>query len=185
MLLYFLRTLLDHLLIELVLHLSHVKQIYSPSIHITHEWIVYIQITKGGVDFSGDFTVKSSRWHQVLKMQPSDHIRPQCHVVIYGRNFDFIAHSKQLGITLLATFLLSSRFKLPYTRSLGIVKKQTLVCNLQVSRALKSCLWTITVFKNNTSYCNVSRPQLAKQSSTTTLKQWGSHHRLGGSTDPG
>ena len=97
--------------------------------------------------------MKSSRWHQVSNMQPSDHVGPQCHVVIYGRNFDFIAHSKQLGITLLATFLLSSRFKLPYTRSLGIFKKQTLVCNLQVSKALKSRLWTITVFKNNTSYC--------------------------------
>ena len=129
--------------------------------------------------------MKSSRWHQVSNMQPSDHVGPQCHVVIYGRNFDFIAHSKQLGITLLATFLLSSRFKMKYTRSLGTFKKQTLVCNLQVSRALKSCLLTITVFKTNTSYCNVSRPQLAKQSSTMTLKQWGSHHRLGGSTGPG
>lgn len=152
----------------LLFHCSCAKQTYSHPIHFARESIWCILITRGRVNFSGDFTVKSSRWHQVLKMQPSDHIGSQCHVVIYGRNFDFIAHSKQLGITLLATFLLSSIFKLPYTRSLGTFKKQT----------LKSCLWTITVFKTNTSYCNVSRPQLAKQSSTMTLKQWGSHHRV-------
>ena len=64
-------TLVDLLFIELMLHLSHVKQI-SQSIHLTHELIMCIQITRGKVHFNRDSTVKSPCWHQVLSLWPSD-----------------------------------------------------------------------------------------------------------------
>ena len=42
-------TLVDLLFIELMSHLSHVKQMYSQSIHLTHELILCIQITRGRI----------------------------------------------------------------------------------------------------------------------------------------
>ena len=65
-------TLVDLLLIELMSHLSHVKQMYIKSIHLTHELILCIQITRRRVDFKWDSTVKSPSWHQVLNLWSSD-----------------------------------------------------------------------------------------------------------------
>ena len=54
-------TLVDLLLIELMSHISyHVKQMHSQPINLTHELILWTQITIGKVDFS-----KSPCWHQV------------------------------------------------------------------------------------------------------------------------
>ena len=46
------------LFIELMPHLSHVKQIYSQPMHLTHELIQWIQITRGRAHFNRDSTVK-------------------------------------------------------------------------------------------------------------------------------
>ena len=53
-------------------HLSHAKQMYSQSIHLTHESILCIQFTRGRVLFYGDSTAKSPYWHRVLNLWPSD-----------------------------------------------------------------------------------------------------------------
>ena len=46
-------------LFELMLHLSHVQQMYSLPTHLTHESKLCIQITRGREDFNGDASVKS------------------------------------------------------------------------------------------------------------------------------
>ena len=56
---FFATTLVDLLFIELMLHLSHVKQMYSQTIHLTHELKSCIQIIRRRVDFNGDSTVKA------------------------------------------------------------------------------------------------------------------------------
>ena len=47
----FATTLMDLLRIELMLNLSHVKQMYSQAIHLTNELKLCLQITRGRVDF--------------------------------------------------------------------------------------------------------------------------------------
>ena len=59
-------TLVDLLLIELMLHLSHVNQVYSQPIHLTHELILCILITRRRIHFNGDSTAKCPCWHRVL-----------------------------------------------------------------------------------------------------------------------
>ena len=56
------------LLIEVMLHLSHLKQMYSQPIDLTHKLIFYLQMFTRRVDFNGDSTVKSPCWHQVLNL---------------------------------------------------------------------------------------------------------------------
>ena len=56
------------LFIELILHLPRVKQMNSQPIHLTNELIFCIQITRGRVDFNGNFPVKSPYWHQDLNL---------------------------------------------------------------------------------------------------------------------
>ena len=53
-------------------HLSHLKQMYSQSIQLTHELILCIQITRGRVHFNRDSTAKSPCWHRVLNLWPSN-----------------------------------------------------------------------------------------------------------------
>ena len=48
----FATTLMDLLFIEHMLHLSHVKQMYSQTIHLTHEFVSFIAITKRMVDLT-------------------------------------------------------------------------------------------------------------------------------------
>ena len=59
-------------LIGLMSHLSHIKQMYSPTIHLTHEVILSLLITRGRVDFKKDSAVKSPCWQPVLYLSPSD-----------------------------------------------------------------------------------------------------------------
>ena len=61
-------TLVDLLFVELVLHLSHVKKMYSQPINLTHELILHIQIKRERVHFNGDSTAKSPFWHRVLNL---------------------------------------------------------------------------------------------------------------------
>ena len=61
-------TPMDISFFEPMAHLSHVKQMCSQPMHLTHELILYVQITLGRVDFNGDSIVKSSCWHQVLNL---------------------------------------------------------------------------------------------------------------------
>ena len=63
--------LVDLLFIELMSHLSHVKQMNSQSIHLKHELILCLQITRGRVHLNGDSTAKHPCWHQVLNLWPS------------------------------------------------------------------------------------------------------------------
>ena len=56
-------TLVDLLFVQLLFHLSHVKQMNSQLTHLTHELMLCVQITRGRVHFSGDSAVKSARWH--------------------------------------------------------------------------------------------------------------------------
>ena len=65
-------TLVDLLFIELMSHLSHVKQMYTQRIHLTRELILFIQIARGRVDFNGDSAEKSPRGLQVLSLWPLD-----------------------------------------------------------------------------------------------------------------
>ena len=58
-------TLVELLCIELMLHLSPVKQMDSQPINITHELMLCIQITRDRVDFNRDPALKSPCWHQV------------------------------------------------------------------------------------------------------------------------
>ena len=60
------------LFIDLMLHLSHLKQLFSQPIHLTHEFILGIQIIWGRVDFNGDSTVESRSWHRVSNLWPSN-----------------------------------------------------------------------------------------------------------------
>ena len=60
------------LFIDLMLHLSHLKQFFNQPIHLTHELILGIQIIWGRVDFNGDSTVKSHCWHRVSNLWPSN-----------------------------------------------------------------------------------------------------------------
>ena len=61
-------TLVDILLIELKLHPSHVKQMYSQPVHLTRELILRKQFKRGRVDFRRDSPVKSLCWHQVSNL---------------------------------------------------------------------------------------------------------------------
>ena len=45
-----------------MLHLSHVKQMYSQTMHLIHELKLCIQITRRRVDFNGDSTVNDPCW---------------------------------------------------------------------------------------------------------------------------
>ena len=65
-------TLVDLLFIELMSHLSHVKQMYSQLIHLTHELILCIQITSGRIYFNRDSPEKSPCGHQVSSICPSN-----------------------------------------------------------------------------------------------------------------
>ena len=65
-------TLVDLLFVEIMSHLSHVKQIYNQPIHLTHEFILCIQIRRRRVDVYRDSAVKSPCWHQVSNLQTSD-----------------------------------------------------------------------------------------------------------------
>ena len=68
LLLKFATTLVDLLLFsELMLHLSLVKQMYNQPIHIIHDLILCIQITRRTAYFIGDSKVKSPCWRQVLE----------------------------------------------------------------------------------------------------------------------
>ena len=58
------------LYIEIMLHLSHVKKMYAQPIHFTYELILWIQITRGKVNFLKE----SPFWHQVLNLWLSGHI---------------------------------------------------------------------------------------------------------------
>ena len=52
-------TLVDLLFIELMSHLSHIKQMYiQPIVHLTLELILYIPITIGRVNFNEDSALK-------------------------------------------------------------------------------------------------------------------------------
>ena len=55
--LFFKEGLPDFYLLNL-LHLSLVKQMYSQPIHITHDLILCLQITRGMVDFNRDSSIK-------------------------------------------------------------------------------------------------------------------------------
>ena len=57
---------------DLMSHLSHVKWMYCQPIHLKHELILRLQITRGCVDFNGDSTVKSLCWRWVSNLWPSD-----------------------------------------------------------------------------------------------------------------
>ena len=61
-------TWVDLLFIELLSHLSHVKQMYIQPIHLTHELILFIQITRGRLHFNRYSAVKSSCWHRALNL---------------------------------------------------------------------------------------------------------------------
>ena len=50
-------TLVDLLCIELMLHLSHVKQMYSQPVQLSNELRLLKQLKKGRVDFSGYLAV--------------------------------------------------------------------------------------------------------------------------------
>ena len=63
--------LVDLLTIELKLHLSHVKLMLSQPMHLAHELILSIQITRR-VDINGDSAMKSHCWHRVSNLQTSN-----------------------------------------------------------------------------------------------------------------
>ena len=60
--------MVDLLFFELMSHLSHVKQMNSQPVHLTHELILCIQITRGRIKFNGDSTGKSPCWHQISNL---------------------------------------------------------------------------------------------------------------------
>ena len=64
--------MVDLLFTEIMSHLSQAKQIYSQSIHLTHELVLSTQITRGRVDFNEESTMKSPCWHRVFNLWPSD-----------------------------------------------------------------------------------------------------------------
>ena len=66
----------DLLFLELQLHLSHVRQMYSQPIHLKHKLILCIQIKRGKGRNNRDSAEKSRLWHRVLSLQPSypDHL---------------------------------------------------------------------------------------------------------------
>ena len=59
---------MDLLYFGLMSHLSHVKQMLSQPLHLTHEFILCTQIAIR----RPDFTVKSPCWHRVLNLWPSN-----------------------------------------------------------------------------------------------------------------
>ena len=61
-------TLVDLLFIELMPHLSRVKQMYSQPMLFTDELILCIQITRERVHFKGDSTAKSPCLLRVLNL---------------------------------------------------------------------------------------------------------------------
>ena len=61
-------TLVDLLFIELMSHLSHVMQMYSQPIHLTHELTLCIQITRERVNFNVDSTAKCPCCHRVSNL---------------------------------------------------------------------------------------------------------------------
>ena len=65
-------TLVGVLFIELILNLSHVKQMIFQTIHVTHELILCILITRKREDINRDYTVKIPCWYQVLNLLPSN-----------------------------------------------------------------------------------------------------------------
>ncbi len=56
---------MDLLFIEHMLHLSHVRQMYSQTMHLTHELKSWIKIVRRRVGFNGDSTVKDPCWRRV------------------------------------------------------------------------------------------------------------------------
>ena len=57
---------------EFMFHLSHVKQIYSQTMHLKHELIFCTQITRRTVYINRDSPVKSPCMHRVLNLPPSN-----------------------------------------------------------------------------------------------------------------
>ena len=66
----FATTLLDHFFIKLMLHLSQVKQMYSQTIHLTHDLKSGIQIIRRRVDLTE--TPQGSMSAQRFEPCPSD-----------------------------------------------------------------------------------------------------------------
>ena len=62
----------DPLFIELMLHLSHVQQMYCRPIQPKHGLILCMQNTRGRVVFNRVSVVKSPCWHWVLILWPSN-----------------------------------------------------------------------------------------------------------------
>ena len=60
--------MVDLLFFELMSHLSHVKQMNSQPVHLTHELILCKLITRGRIEFNGDSTGKSPCWHQISNL---------------------------------------------------------------------------------------------------------------------
>ena len=58
--------------IELMLHLSRAKQMYSQPIQLVHVVILSTFITTERVDFNRDSTAKNPCWLKVLNLLPSD-----------------------------------------------------------------------------------------------------------------
>ena len=58
-------TVVDPIFSELKSHLLLVKQMYSQPLHLAHELILHIQITKGWVDFNRVPRMKSPCWRRV------------------------------------------------------------------------------------------------------------------------
>ena len=48
--------------------ISHIKLAYSQPMHLSHEVIMCLQITRAREDFNGDSAVKSLCWHQILNL---------------------------------------------------------------------------------------------------------------------
>ena len=55
----FATTLVDLLFIELIFHLSLIKQMYNQTAHLSQEQIIWVQIVIRRVDFDTDSTVKN------------------------------------------------------------------------------------------------------------------------------
>ena len=51
-------TPVDLLFVELMLHLSHAKQMYSQPMHLSHELMLCLQTSRRRADFNGDFAMK-------------------------------------------------------------------------------------------------------------------------------
>ena len=75
---------------------------YSQPVHLTHELMLCIQITRKRVDIGGDYSMKSPCWQQVLNLRPSN---PDLMLIILFYNIepsskDSLSDEKEMTIIL-------------------------------------------------------------------------------------